>query len=248
MIAVLDHLNVAVPKKREFMDFWSLAKQASSMDAPDKIPMESLNTIRVGLKHKGVLPNPTEVRDLLSRTRGFFENVLNLYCDLSYIDVSLIDLVPNEEVRTILAEARQKFLSGDKDKAMIDLKIAFHKLQQPEGKVLPRLHAPKAPSLPSEMRRAGWDGYLNQLHSFLENSASITNALMVGIDPVRYANFVNTGPIVQWSFAGTHTAVLNRSYNDFALEAFDELISFLIDYALKVSEAYIPNAIRSYGR
>jgi hypothetical protein len=248
MIAVLDHLNVVVPKKREFMDFWGLMKQATQQDPPDKTAMESLNTIRVGLKHKGVLPNPNDVRDLVIRTRGFFENILKAHCNTSYADVSLIDLVPNQDVRAILIEARGKFVSGDKDHALVDLKIAFHKLQQPEGKVLPRLHAPKLPSLPNEMKRAGWDKYLNQLHSFLENSASVTNALMLGIDPVRYAHFVNTGPIVQWSTAGTYTSVSLRSYDDFSLQSCDELISFLIDYALNVSEAYIPKAIHSYGR
>ena len=244
MIAVLDHLNVSVPKKREFLDFWGLMKQATQQDPPDKTAMESLNTIRVGLKHKGVLPNPNDVRDLVARTRGFFENILKAHCNTSYADVSLIDLVPDQDVRATLVEAHRKFLSGDKDHAMVDLQLAFHKLQRPEGKILPGLHAPNAPMLPYELRKAGWDRYLNQLHSFLQSSASITNALLLGIDPIRYSDFAQTGPALQWTMAGTYTVQFWRSYENVSLERFDELIAFLIDYALKVSEAYIPKIIR----
>jgi hypothetical protein len=245
MIAILDHLNVPMSKKREFMDFWGLLKQAGHQDPPDKTAMESLNTIRIGLKHKGVLPNPNEVRDLLTRARGFFENILKSYCNTSYADISLVDLVPDQDVRATLIEARRKFLSGDKDHAMVDLQLAFHKMQQPEGKVLPRLQAPKAPTLPNELRRAGWEEYLKQLHSFLQSNASITNALMLGIDPLRYSDFTQTGPTLQWNMAGTYTVMFWQSYDTVSLERFDDLIAFLIDYALKVSEAYIPKIVRT---
>jgi hypothetical protein len=248
MLSILDHLNVIAPKKREFMEFWSIMKQANYPDPPDKIAMESLNTMRVALKHKGVLPNPKEVRELLSRARGFFENVLKSYCNLSYADVSLIDLVPDQNVRAILTEARRKFLDQDKDNAMIDLQVAFHKIQQPEGKTLPRLEVPRQPNWPSELRIAGWEAYLSNLHSFLLESASVTNALMFGIDPVRYATFKQTGPNLQWSVAGTYTAMLFRSYQDITLEAFEDFVWFLIDYALKVSEAYIPTVVRTWAR
>lgn len=245
MIAVLDHLNVASTKKREFMDFWGLIKQATQQDAPDKTAMESLNTIRVGLKHKGVSPNPSDVRDLLTRAKGFFENILKSHCNTSYADVSLVDLVPDKDVRATLTEARRKFVNGEKNDAMVDLQVAFHKLQKPDGKTLPRLYAPKEPSLPSELRDAGWERYLNQLHSFLESSASVTNALILGIDPYRYSDFVRSGPTLQWTITGAYTAFFRRSYENVSLERFDELTAFLIDYALKVSEAYIPNIIHS---
>lgn len=244
MIAVLDDLNVAVPKKREFMDFWSLVKQATQQDAPDKTAMESLNTVRVGLKHKGVLPNPNDVRDLLTRAKGFFENILRSHCSVSYADISLIDLVPDEDVRATLIEARRKFVSGDKDHAMVDLRVAFHKLQKHDGKTLPKLNAPSAPSLPSELRRAGWETYSNQLHSFLQSTASVTNALMLGIDPYRYTDFVRSVPTLQWTMAGTFTALFSKSYEAVSVERFDELTGFLIDYSLKVSEAYVPRVIQ----
>jgi len=91
------------------MDFWTDIKQAGLKEPSDFIPMQSLNRLRVSLKHNGNLPNPQQVRVLVTRTMGFFENVLTSYCEISYKSVSLIDLVPQEEIRKILAESRPKF-------------------------------------------------------------------------------------------------------------------------------------------
>ena len=46
----------------------------------------------------------------------------------------------------------------------------------------------------------------------------------------------------------TENAVLDKSgdtYESVSLERFDELVLFLVDYSLKVSEAYIPLVVRS---
>lgn len=242
MLGVLDHLQLPIKNKREFMDFWTEIKQAGLPEAPDLVAMQSLNKLRVGLKHNGNLPNPVQVRELLPRTRGFFENVLKTYCAISYEDVSLIDLVQDEEVRTVLADSRQKFLSGEVDQSLIKLKVALHKLEHPEGKLLPLLRAPKKPSLPSEVQRAAGQ-YLDQLHTFFEQTASRTNALMLGIDPIRYTKFVGSTPSLVWTFAGTYQAQIWRSYAEMKIEEYEELATFLIDYALRVQNAYIPDVI-----
>jgi hypothetical protein len=208
--------------------------------------MESLNKLRVGLKHSGNLPHPQTVRSLLPRAKGFFENVLSSYCQLSYRDVSLIDLIPDQDVRAVLSGAREKFDTGDRPSAMQDLKIAFHKLENPDGRYLPKLCAPNKPSLPDEMIREGWGEYLGRLHTFLDQTANVTNALLLGIDPGRYANFVSTSPGVQWSMSKVPFFHHWSRYEDVSPESFDELVSFLIDYSLKVSEAYIQLAPDSW--
>jgi hypothetical protein len=237
MLAVLDHLQAAPKKKREFMDFWSDIKQAGHANPPDFVAMESLNKLRVGLKHNGILPRSQTVRDLLPRVLGFCENVLKDYCGLIYSEVSLIDLVPDQEVCSLLRDAQKKFFSGEKAEALGDLKIALHKVEHPKGKHLSLLRAPRKPRLPREVAKAGWGEYLDELESFLKESASRTNAVMLGVDPVRYASFVRNTPIVQWSASGKSTVVHSSTYGAVSEDDFTEMINFLIDYALKVSEA-----------
>jgi hypothetical protein len=238
MIAVLDHLQIGVKPKREFMDFWSEIKQAGHPSAPDLLPMQSLNKLRVGLKHNGNSPNPKQVRELLPRTRGFFENVLSTYCHISYGDVSLVDLVPDQEVRDLLKGSREKFVSGEKVDSLIDLKIALHKIEHPSARVLPRLQAPNKPSLPSELNRAVGP-YLDQLHTFLAQIAAKTNAIALGVDPIRYAHFVRSTPTLLWSMAGTHQAQLWGTYDQLTLDDYEELSLFLIEYALRAEESYV---------
>ena len=179
-----------------------------------------------------------------SQEFSFFEDTLKDYCDITYGEVSLIDLIPDAEVRAILTDARKKFLDGDKFAALIDLQVALHKLEGPEGKYLPRINAPKAPTMPSEMKRAGWGTYLEQLHSFLTQVEVVVNALRFGVDPVRYTDFVHCGPTLQWSVTGKFTAFPNRTFDDMSVERFDELVAFLIDYALKISDSYISRPVR----
>jgi hypothetical protein len=67
------------------------------------------------------------------------------------------------------------------------------------------------------------------------------NATMLGVDPIRYAAFVRSTPNVQWSMAGTHTVIMMRSYDSVSQADFTELLDFIIEYAVKASEAYIPD-------
>jgi len=237
MLAVLDHLQLAAKKRREFMDFWSDIKQAGHAEPPDFVPMESLNKLRVGLKHNGNLPHPQTVRDLLPRVLGFFENLLKAYCGLSYSDVSLIGLVADQEVRSLLHDAQKKFSSGEKAEALTNLKIALHKLEHLKGKHMSLLQAPGKPSLPSEVAKAGSGKYLDELHSFLRESALRMNTVMLGVDPARYGSFVRNTPNVQWSVSGKPTVIHSSTYAAVSEPDFSEMINFLIDYALKVSEA-----------
>jgi hypothetical protein len=238
MLAVLDHLNLAAKKRREFMDFWSEIEQGGHAVPPDFIPMESLNKLRVGLKHSGNLPHPQTVRDLLPRAVGFFENVLSAYCGLRYSDISLIDLVPDKDVCSLLHEAEKEFSSGKKADALTNLRLALHKVERPEGKPLPLLQAPDAPRLPMEIARAEWVTYLRDLDSFLKTSALRSNAEMFGFDPDRYAFFIKNTPNIQWSVSGKQTVMHLSRYSAVSERDFADMIDFLIDYALKVSEAY----------
>jgi hypothetical protein len=245
MLAIVDHLQVTVQKRREFMDFWTEIKPPTHPSPPDRLAMESMNKMRVVLKHNGNLPNAQEVRNLLPRVRGFFENVLKAYCDLEYTEVSLLDLIENQQVKDYVVSARQKFAISDRIGAMTDLQFALHYLENPDGKRLPKLYAPKRPSLPSEMVRGGWGVYLDQLHDFLSQCASRTNALMFGIDPLRYSRFTGLGPSVQWSITGAPYVLAQSDYRDLPEEVFEEQISFLTDYAIKASESYVPSAVRN---
>ena len=104
--------------------------------------------------------------------------------------------------------------------------------------MLPRLRAPNKPSLSSELNRAVGP-YLDQLHTFLAQVAARTNAIALGIDPIRYAHFMRSTPTLLWSMAGTYQAQLWEAYDQLTLDDYENLSLFLIEYALRAEEAYI---------
>src|SRR2546428_10766989 len=91
-------------------------KRKEPTEPPQRILMDSLNNMRVGLKHKGNLPNAQRVRDLLPRVESFCEDVTKMYLQVDFGELSLADLVADEDVRNALRDA-QKALTKDKNDA-----------------------------------------------------------------------------------------------------------------------------------
>jgi hypothetical protein len=240
MLAVIDHLQIKTKGRREFMDFWDDVKQAKHPEPPDRIPMESLNKLRISLKHYGIMPQAQAVIDLVPRVQGFFENVLTAYCDARYSDVSLIDLIADKEVCGLLREAQEMFRSGDKPQALAKLKIAFGKVEHPSDRHLPLLHSPAKPRLSDQVASPEFQRYLKELDDFLRDSALVINAVMLGVNPARYSSFLQNTPNIMRFVSGKINIFHKGSYEGLSEGDFNELIDFLIDYALKASEAYLP--------
>jgi hypothetical protein len=49
--------------------------------------------------------------------------------------------------------------------------------------------------------------------------------------------------LVSWSFSGQPYVTHSGTYEAVSDENFAEMVEFLIDYAMRVSEAYIPKAV-----
>jgi hypothetical protein len=123
---------------------------------------------------------------------------------------------------------------------MIELAKATLALERPRNSHVPRLAAPKSLTVNRELREAGFDRYLQQLHSFLEGSAAITNAQTFGYNPFYYQAFKGVLPTVNMSFGGTYQAQLWHTYDDLSKDDFDVLLDYLVDLSLKIGEAYQP--------
>lgn len=141
MLAATDHLGIGSNWK--FMDFWEKVKQSGNKEPGHKTPMGQLNDMRVSLKHKGILPRPQSVRDLFPRVEIFCEEVTKDLLGLDFAELSLADLVADDDVRNALRDATQALNSGDKNKAFINVRIAFDKLHRLISKDAPLIDEPK---------------------------------------------------------------------------------------------------------
>jgi hypothetical protein len=241
MLAAADHLQLGA--KWSFMEFWEKVKQTSRKEPGHKIPMDQLNTLRVGFKHKGTLPHSQTVRDLTPRVEAFCEEVSKDLLGLDFSELGLADLVSDDEVRKALQEAQQALKTGDRNKAFLDVRIAFDKLYKLISRDVALIEEPRSidipkGGLPSEVQRelAKLERGLEGFQAAIEDCAQTLNVLMFGIDPVKYRFFIANTPHVSWTVSGLHHAVLQRDYNNVPDEVFQKCFEFVVEVALNSSQ------------
>jgi hypothetical protein len=101
--------------------------------------MHDLNKARIGFKHYGNLPAEEEAK----RFHGYVEEFLRLsflkFFDIDFDNISLADLIVDDQIRDKIKSAESLILEGNPDKAMDEIAIArsmvFHKLE----KIIPRI-------------------------------------------------------------------------------------------------------------
>jgi hypothetical protein len=233
MLAVTDHLQLA--SNWRFMEFWEKVKQKGHKEPGQRIPMEQLNSLRVGLKHKGILPHAQSVRDLMPRVEAFCEEIAKDLLDIDFPELSLADLISDNDVRKSLRTAQQALAAGEKGNAYLNLRLAFDKLQRLISKDISHIRKPKGikiptSALPSDTRK----GLLN-LQSTVFDIVGTLNTLMLGIDPVRYRFLLSNTPAVSWTLSGNYQALFTHDYSQVPDEVFQTLFEFVVEVALNAA-------------
>src|SRR5437870_681847 len=200
MLAVTDHLGLG--SNESFMEFWEKVKQSGHKEPAHKVPMEQLNSLRVGLKHKGTLPHAQTVRDLLPRVEAFCEEVTKELLDVSFSDLSLAILVADDDVRNTLQEAEKALTNGYKKSAYLNVRLAFDKLHRLMSKDISLIKKPQGIKVPkSALPNETKQGLLN-LQGVVFDLVGTMNTLVLGIDPVSYRFLISNTPAVSWTLSG----------------------------------------------
>jgi hypothetical protein len=67
---------------------------------------------------------------------------------------------------------------------------------------------------------------------------------MFDFDPLRYQELVASGPQITPMMDGSLHVLSLRTYDHITANVFEAHVAFLVDYALKLSEAYQPTFVR----
>jgi hypothetical protein len=244
MKVVLDSIGAAPAKtdKVYFMDFWQLVKDKRNDDPPYKTRMTRLNSARVAFKHKGILPNPREVSEMMTDVSAFCEEVTQKYLQLNYRDVSLADLIPNFEARDKVKEAEKAAEAGDNETALLAIGIAFDKLFKEAGEKhglglikqsdwdrLDHVHAGERYD-----RELASAVSLDKVRKPLQQLIDTVNFILLGIEPARFRRFSEITPIRLWVKSGKLYHRLRRPPDRVPKKDLDFCIEFVIDFGLRL--------------
>lgn len=125
--------HLGSPGSREFEKYWDVlspAKFSNGVDLAVKPGMARLNKVRITLKHHGGHPNAATIRQIVEDTATFFAANTQLVFGVDYDEVSMADIIEQDQVRDLVREAESE-ASSDPIKAMIALSDACDLLLTP---------------------------------------------------------------------------------------------------------------------
>lgn len=109
-----------------FMKYFTrINKELEDKKLSQKISMDKLNKTRVSLKHRGLYPNPDDIDYFRVSTQTFFEENCLIVFGIEFADISLLNLIQDEEVRKELENAQNISNNGHYKESLEIISVAF---------------------------------------------------------------------------------------------------------------------------
>ena len=109
--------------KFNFIDYWSKISTLTLKES-----MRNLNTRRVNIKHKGILPSKTDIEISRVNTTDFFDQNVVAHFNIKFTEISLSDLVNNPDVKQLLNKAQEYLESKNYKDSIVKSALAFDNL------------------------------------------------------------------------------------------------------------------------
>jgi hypothetical protein len=207
--------------------------------------MRRLNSARNNLKHRGNLASTLEVEAFRVLTKEFLDEACQTIFGLRFRDISLIDYVNSETVRTDLMRAEALAREQDYEKAAEAVAYAFQKLMDEnleqssnpfflnplilKAKTVHLLHG----NLARSNDGIGLMKFANGMEAAIDEIRDEFQILATGLDYKKYVRFRGSTPRVISKGDGDYNSQLVK-FNGF-LEPCEEFISFAVQFVIDCS-------------
>ncbi len=229
-----------------FMKYFTrINNELEDKELSQKISMDKLNKTRVSLKHRGLYPNPDDIDYFRFSTQTFFEENCPIVFGIEFADISLLNLIQDEEVRKELENA-QNISNNDQYKESLEIiAIAFHILlenYEKDKKVYELSPFRIGVDLDREMDFS--NGYnenrgLYNLTKTVKRIQDVLKIIILNLDYRKYLKFRLLTPDYVIYAKGVKFSTTWRSRRDqmdFKKEDVEYCIEFVIESALKLQE------------
>lgn len=253
-----EHLGVSgLREKTYFNDYWDLiADTLNGTRLTQEASIRRLNDARIALKHHGIRPAKLESEAFRAVVVNFFEENTQLIFQISFSELSMIDLVQFNVPRNHLKQAQDYLKQNRIDNALEEVAIAFAKLIQDYeqrklgmGDISPFFPlGDEVPLYSSEMEfeqldageefKVCMENFINRTNDAISFMQRIVRILSLGIDFRKYAKFERLTPLVDLPSedAPDITWVNVLKPDKIPVEDVQFCIDFVIESAIKLQE------------
>jgi hypothetical protein len=123
-----DHLGVSLTVSVTFEGYFDQIEQNAGVKLPGRHPMRRMNKSRVGLKHHGLFPSPTDLEQFKGDVTTFLTDATKLVFKVDFLSLDMIDLVTQPNALSLLHRAEAQAGQGDYHEALALLSEAFEYL------------------------------------------------------------------------------------------------------------------------
>lgn len=114
-------------RDQNFSQYWRELEEAG-VTLTQRSTMETMNRVRVDLKHRGIMPAQVEIESARVHVRDFFVENIPIMFGLNLEDASLVPMVFYTEARGHLEQAEVQMKQHLYNDAMTKIAFAFHAL------------------------------------------------------------------------------------------------------------------------
>nr|WP_315232411.1 hypothetical protein [uncultured Flavobacterium sp.] len=210
-----------------------------------KESMNNLNSRRVNLKHRGLLPAKIEIETSRVNASDFFEqNTLSIF-GLNFSEISLFELIKFKKTKNLLISAQKRLISNEIENCIFDVAVSFQELlsEYKENKFDYRKRTlfNFSKSIRLDRNSKNNEGQLvdivkqmNDKFSEIENTLEV---ISLGIDFRKYSKFTMITPELYKEISTGNYVIHNQKYfEEIRSEDCQFLIDFVLDCSLKLQE------------
>ena len=224
--------------KFTFIEYWNNIPSLSLKES-----CKSLNTVRVNIKHKGILPSKSDIESIRITTSEFLKHNVFEHFSIDFDSISLINLVKYKVVKEFLNISQNFLNSNDLEESVENSALAFDEL-------LSDYELSKTSSFDSPFNFGNRNYYgafstfgisdtntINAIEGLEKSISSISEALKivsVGIDYRKYIKFKILTPHIYYTSGGRQIA--NNKKMELNMSNCQFCIDFIIDVSLHLQD------------
>lgn len=249
LLLVAEYTNVKVNDVK-FIEYWTninpTLQSIGKQELTQKESMRRFNKMRGNLKHHGIFPSQSDIKEFKVISNVFFEENCKTLFDMDIKDISLIELVSYQKTKEHLINSDKSFKDSNFLESVKHLALAFELLIR-DYELSKRNRFGQSPfffgrditflgSFHMNLERGNkLSEFVDKVKESIESMQKAVKILSFGIDYRKFVKFSMLTPQVIWVMSGEPLVSISNNAK-ISKEEFEHCFNFIIESALKLQE------------